>query len=134
MTEGKRVIINITAQYAKAVINTVLSLYTVRIVLKILGQSDYGIMSLVGGIIMLLGFITSAMSITTQRHLSYDYGKKDLTVVRKTFSNSIVMHLAIGMITLIILLAVEPVIVSPSFLILRMGDGRQHTSFIKSLL
>ena len=128
MTEGKRVIINITAQYAKAVINTVLSLYTVRIVLKILGQSDYGIMSLVGGIIMLLGFITSAMSITTQRHLSYDYGKKDLTVVRKTFSNSIVMHLAIGMITLIILLAVEPVIVSPK--LLNIADGRWEATHI----
>lgn len=128
MIEGKRVIINIVAQYAKAIINTLLSLYTVRMVLKILGQSDYGIMSLVGGIIMLLGFITSAMSITTQRHLSYDYGKKDLEVVRKTFSNSIIMHFAIGIITLIILLAIEQVVVSPK--LLNIADGRWEATHI----
>lgn len=85
-------------------------------------------MSLVGGIILLLGFITNATAITTQRHLSYDYGKKDLTVVRRTFSNSIMMHIGIGLATLLVLLAIEPVIVSPE--LLNIANGRWEATHI----
>jgi O-antigen/teichoic acid export membrane protein len=108
--------INIIAQYTRAIINTGLSLYTVRLVLKILGQADYGIWSIVGGIIMFLGFITNAMIITTQRHLSFDYGNKPACEVRRTFSNSICLHIVIGLSLLAALLLLESLIISPSFL------------------
>lgn len=122
MKESKRIIINTIAQYTKAVINTCLSLYTVRLVLKILGQSDYGIMSIVGGVILLLGFITNALVITTQRHLSYDYGSKTTEDIRNTFSNCVFLHLIIGAVLVVLLLLLEPFIVSPSFL--NIQDGR----------
>lgn len=128
MRESKRIIINTIAQYTKAVINTCLSLYTVRLVLKILGQSDYGIMSIVGGIIVLLGFITNALVITTQRHLSYDYGSKTTEETRKTFSNCVFLHLIIGISIVAILLILEPIIVNPSFL--NIQEGRWEATHV----
>lgn len=96
MEASKRMFINTIVQYAKAIINTGLSLYTVRLILLALGKSDYGVYSLIAGVISLLGFIQNAMVITTQRYLSYYYGKNNIDYVRKIFSNSLILHLIIG--------------------------------------
>lgn len=114
--------VNTMAQYTKAVINTLLSLYTVRLVLKTIGESDYGIMSIIMGIVAFLGFITNALVVTTQRHLSYDYGSKSSEEVRATFSNCFTLHVIIGLILLVLLLALEPLIVSPA--VLNIASGR----------
>lgn len=104
MGASKRVFINTIAQYTKAVINTCLSLYTVRLVLSALGQSDYGIFSLVAGIVAMLGFVINAMVVTTQRYLSFYQGKDDAEGLRKYFSNSFLLHLCIGILIATILL------------------------------
>ena len=77
MDSSKRVIVNTLAQNIRSLLNIGLSLYSARIVLDALGESDYGIFSLVGGVIAMLGFVTNAMVVSTQRHLSFLYGQKD---------------------------------------------------------
>lgn len=116
MSPNKRIVVNTAAQYTKAVINTLLSLYTVRLVLSIVGESDYGIMSIIMGIVGFLGFITNALVVTTQRHLSYDYGNKDAEGVRHTFSNCFSLHLIIGVALLVTFLSIEPLIVNDTVL------------------
>jgi O-antigen/teichoic acid export membrane protein len=77
------------------------TLYMSRIVLDQLGVSDYGIYSLVGGIIALFGFLNSSMSSATQRYLAFDLGKKDDNKLQKTFSATLTIHLAIAIIILL---------------------------------
>ena len=91
METHKTVFVNTLSQYIKAITTTCLSLYTVRLVLSALGQSDYGIYSL------MLGFIINAMVITTQRHLSFSQGQQDINAQCKYFSNSLLIHLAVGL-------------------------------------
>ena len=55
----------------------VVSLYTSRVVLQTLGEDDFGTYSIVGGVVILFTFISNAMATGTQRHLSYELGKKD---------------------------------------------------------
>jgi Na+-driven multidrug efflux pump len=121
MEPAKRILINTIAQYTKAIINTVLSLYTVRLILHILGQSDYGIMSVVGSIVGLLGFMTNALVVTTQRQLSFEYGKGNHDKTRRTFSNCFLLHLGIGVSLLVLLLSLEPLIVTPQMLNINAG-------------
>ncbi len=105
MEPAKRIVVNTIAQYSKSVINTCLSLYTVRLVLSALGQSDYGIFNLIAGVVAMIGFITNALVITTQRHLSYYQGKEDENKVQQMFSNSILLHMAISIILCIVFLS-----------------------------
>lgn len=98
MNSNKRILVNVTAQYTRTIINTLLSLYTVRLVLEALGQEDYGLYGLVFGVVGLLGFITNAMVITTQRQLSFRFGQGDMSRVRQMFSNSVLLHLALVLI------------------------------------
>lgn len=78
------------------------TLYTSRIVLDQLGVSDYGVYSLVGGIVALFGFLNSSMSSATQRYLAYDLGKQDEKRLQKTFSVTLTIHVGIAILILIV--------------------------------
>ena len=110
MNSNKRVAVNTVVQYCRTAVNTCMSLYIVRVVLQVLGQEDYGIYSLVGGVVAMMGFVTNAMIVTTQRHLSYTYGKAQKDEVRILFSNSVLLHLAIaGILVLVLLVLRNPI-------------------------
>ena len=95
MEPVKRMIVNTSAQYVKSLVNIVLSLYSTRIVLEALEISDYGLYSVVGGLVAMLGFMTNALVITTQRYMSYYY-HENVAYVKKLFVNSLFLHLLIG--------------------------------------
>ena len=84
MEPVKRMIVNTSAQYVKSLVNIVLSLYSTRIVLEALEISDYGLYSVVGGLVAMLGFMTNALVITTQRYMSYYY-HENVAYVKKLF-------------------------------------------------
>ena len=110
MTASQRVFVNTFAQYARTIINMVLSLYTVRLVLAILGESDYGIYTLLAGVIAMLSFATNSLVLTTQRFISFYQGKGDKDKLKDVFNNSLVIHIVLAVLVLIVLEAVTPLL------------------------
>lgn len=74
---NKRIAKNTLLLYVRMLVLMVISLYTSRIVLQTLGIKDYGILNVVYGIVVLFTFVNGALTTGTQRHLSYELGKKD---------------------------------------------------------
>ena len=105
MTDSRRIIVNTLAQYTRTIVNVCLSLYSTRLILSALGQSDYGIYSLVAGVVAMLSFVTNAMVTTTQRYLSYNQGKNDANKLRLIFANSMLLHVFIGLTLMCLLLS-----------------------------
>ena len=105
MKASNRVIINSSAQFAKTFVSGIITLFSSRVILSSLGENDFGIYSLVAGIIAMLAFITNALSSTTQRFLSYYQGQQDL---KKIFSNSVFLHLGLGLLFFVSLAALSP--------------------------
>lgn len=125
MNTAKRIVVNTIAQHVRSVLNICLSLYSTRLILQALGQSDFGIYSLVAGVVAMLGFLTNAMVITTQRQLSYYHGSGDMESVRRMFSNSLLLHIVLGLAIALVMIAIEP------FLFARMlviEEGRVDTA------
>lgn len=112
MDKNTRTFVNVLAQYVRTIINICLSLYSTRLVLQALGKSDYGLFMLVGGVVAMLSFLTNAMVITTQRHLSFYYGKGDKKIVKSFFANSLVLHFGLGALIAVILFALWPWLVN----------------------
>lgn len=83
--------------YMRMLLILVVSLYTSRIVLQTLGEQNFGIYNIVGGLVVLFTFINSAMSSGTQRHLSYEMGKPDGNVAR-IFSACLNIHATLALI------------------------------------
>lgn len=89
--------------YMRMLITTLVSLYTARLILQNLGASDFGITSLVGGIVSMLSFLNSGMVAATQRFLSYELGKGDYDSLKQTFRASLGIHVSISLIIIAIL-------------------------------
>lgn len=92
-SNSARLIVNTGAQYARTIINLILSLYSARLILGALGIDDYGVFTLIAGVVSMLAFMTNAMVSTTQRFMSYHQTKSDLRVQQQIFGNSLIMHL-----------------------------------------
>ena len=110
MTASQRVFVNTIAQYARTIINMGLSLYTVRVVLSVLGESDFGIYTLVAGVVAMMAFVTNSLVSTTQRFISFYQGKGNKEKLKEVFNNSLVIHVLITILVLIALEAVSPLL------------------------
>lgn len=97
MSDNIRLIVNTLAQNVRTVLNIVLSLYSTRIVIDALGESDYGIYMLVAGIVSLLSYLSNTLIITTQRHLSYVVGANKTDEAKSVFANSYMLHWLLGL-------------------------------------
>ena len=91
-----RVVMNTGILYAKMGITMFISLYTTRLILNSLGASDFGIFSVVGGVIGMLGFLNAAMAGATQRFMSYAEGAGDKEKQKSIFNVSIILHVLLA--------------------------------------
>lgn len=80
----------------------IISLYTSRVILNTLGVEDYGIYNVVGGIVIMFGFLNNAMTASTQRFLNFEMGKKNYTRLNKVFNQSIIIHSLIAVVVLLL--------------------------------
>ena len=77
------------------------SLYTSRIVLNVLGEEDFGIYSVVGGVVILLSFFNNSLITATQRFLNYEMGNKNAKI-KMVFSTALQCHYLVA-ITIVII-------------------------------
>ena len=110
MNSTTRVIVNTSAQYIKTFVNVILTLYSTRLILQILGVEDFGLYTLLAGVISMLSFATNALSTTTQRFLSYHQGKSDVEEQKNIFANSFYIHVFLGVITFLVLISLTPIL------------------------
>ena len=68
---NKRIAKNTLILYFRMIVVTLVSLFTVRIILRILGIVDFGIYNVVGGVVGFLGMLNGTMVSATQRFLTY---------------------------------------------------------------
>lgn len=102
---NRRIAKNTVYMYIRLCTVMVIGLYTSRLVLEILGVSDFGLFSVVGGILGLFTFISSSLSNATSRFLNVEMGKKDGDINR-CFNINVLLH---GLLALLILLLAETV-------------------------
>ena len=98
MGTAKRVLFNTGIIYAKTMITIVIALFSTRLLLATLGAGDFGLFNVIGGLISMLSFLNAAMTVSTQRYISYNIGNGSLEQVRKIFANSVCLHFIIAVI------------------------------------
>ncbi len=97
---NKRIAKNTLYLYIRMVVMMVVTLYTTRIVLKVLGVEDYGLYNVVSGVVVMFSFINTALISATQRYLNISVGQGKSKDVQKVFSLSIVINIIIALIIL----------------------------------
>ena len=101
-SNNKRIARNTMMLYIRMGITVLVGLYTSRVVLQVLGVSDYGIYGVVGGIIAFIGFLNGSMSGATSRFLTYELGRETEGKLKETFVSSFWVHLIIAAIIFVL--------------------------------
>ena len=89
--------------YFRMMFTMIVSLYTSRVVLDVLGVEDYGIYQTVGGVVAMLSFVNGALSTGSSRFLTYELGTGNIERLKLTFSSVLSVHIILA--TLIVLVA-----------------------------
>lgn len=95
-SNNKRIAKNTLLLYMRMLFMMAISLYTSRIVLNTLGVTDYGINNVVGGIITMLAFLTTSMGAASSRFITYDLGKGNMDIMKRTFGNIKTIHFTLA--------------------------------------
>lgn len=97
-----RIIKNSLVMYLVIIGTALIGIYNSRIILSTLGIEDFGIYSLIYGIVLLFSFMNSSMSGTVQRFLSVSIGKKDNKELSEYICSAILIHFIIAIFVLLI--------------------------------
>ncbi len=102
MKTSTRVFYNTMVLYVKIVVSLVINLLLTRVVLDALGIDDFGIYSVIAGVIAILAFVQSALMSSVQRYLSVALGENNNEKTSKYFSASLLIHIFLGLIIILL--------------------------------
>ena len=103
LNNNKRIAKNTFVLYIRMLLIMLVTLYTSRVILKTLGEEDFGIYNIVGGIIILFSFLNGAMVVATHRFLSYEIGRGDEKSANKYFSTSLLIHVGLAVLFFLVM-------------------------------
>lgn len=98
----KRIAKNTLMLYVRMLLSMVVSLYTSRVVLNTLGVEDYGIYNVVGGLVTMFSLISSSLSSSVSRFLTFELGRGDMQRLKETFSTSLLIHIGLAAVVLVL--------------------------------
>ena len=96
ISSNKRIAKNTLLLYLRTIIVMIVSLFTSRVVLQVLGVDDYGIYNVVGGVVTMFSLISSALSSSIQRFLTFELGHGDKDKLRRIFSTAINIQIVLS--------------------------------------
>lgn len=104
ISNSKRIAKNTVMLYIRMFFTMGIGLFTSREILRILGVDDFGIYNVVGGVVTMMSFLSSALAGATQRFISFELGRnKSDENLKKIFSTTLSVHILLAIIICIII-------------------------------
>jgi O-antigen/teichoic acid export membrane protein len=102
MNPSQRIVLNTAATYARSLLAVALALLSSRWVLNALGQTDFGIFSVVGSLIVFIEFLNSVMAASAGRHFAFAIGQGNYAEVNRWFNAALSIHLCFALVLTLI--------------------------------
>ena len=102
MSENTTIVKNSIILYIRLIIVAIVGLLSSRFILQALGASDYGLYTVVGGVVTMMAFLNIVMVSTTYRFIAFEIGRGELDNIVKIFNISFVIHLALAFLVIIL--------------------------------
>lgn len=103
MNGTRLIVFNSGLLYIKTAVVTILALFSTRLILVALGVEDYGVYSLIAGVVALLSFLSASLSASTQRFISFNLGAGESDSLNIIFNTSVLLHFVLAIIIGILL-------------------------------
>ena len=99
---SKKILKNTVSLYFRTIILTIISLFTVRVVLQVLGENDYGTYNVVGGFVAMFSFVSSSLALSSQRYFAVALVNGDWEKINKFFSLNFIIYIILNSIIFIL--------------------------------
>lgn len=99
---NKRIAKNSVFMAIRMVFVLVLTFYTTRVILNILGVEDYGVYNVVCGFVSMFAFLNTSMSNGIQRFFNYELGKNGEDGATKVFNTALLIQLILAIVIIVL--------------------------------
>ena len=99
---NRRIAKNTLMLYARMLVGMLVSLYTSRFLLNALGVEDYGIYGAVGGFVSMFSLISSALTASVSRFLTFELGTGNKERLKAVFETSLLIQIAMAVVIVIV--------------------------------
>ena len=104
--KGRTIAKNTLMLYVRMIFMLFVGFYTSRVVLDSLGENDYGVYSVVGGVVAMFTIISGALNSAVSRFITFEMGKGTGMSLNKVYSTSVIIQMVLS---LIVIAICEPV-------------------------
>lgn len=102
MNDNKRIILNTGVLYAKLILTIIIGLICSKYILSALGAEDYGLYSVVGGIVTFMNVIGTTMVSVSYRYIAVELGKGEQGNPNRVYNTVYVIHLLIALLLIVV--------------------------------
>lgn len=89
--------------YFRMLFNMIVTLYTSRVVLAMLGDIDFGVYGVVAGFVSMFGFLNTSMTNAIQRYYNFEWGKNGIMSLSRVYSHALLIQIVLSIILIIAL-------------------------------
>lgn len=104
--KSRRIAKNTLMLYVRMLALMFVGLYTSRVVLSALGENDYGIYNVVGGVVAMFTIISGALNSAVSRFITFEMGKGTDAQLNKVYSTAVTIQMILA---LIVVIFAEPI-------------------------
>ena len=102
----RRIAKNTLMLYVRMLALMLVGLYTSRVVLNALGENDFGIYDVVGGVVAMFTIISGSLNSAISRFITFEIGKGDSERLTKVYSTAVMIQMFLA---LVVVALAEPV-------------------------
>lgn len=100
-TNNKRIAKNTVFMSLRMVVVLLITLYTSRVILDVLGVVDYGIYNVVAGFVTMFTFLNTSLSNGIQRFYNFELGRNGVDGAKKVFNTAFLIQILLAVIIII---------------------------------
>lgn len=110
MTQNKRLVLNTIATYGRSIFGVLCGIFSTRWVLEALGQEDFGLYAVIGGMVMFLSYLNIQLSGAVSRYYAFSIGQAKVAVeedsglreCRAWFTTAVLIHTVVPLVLVIV--------------------------------
>jgi O-antigen/teichoic acid export membrane protein len=92
LSSNKTIAKNTLFLYFRLIFTIIVTLYTSRVILNVLGINDFGLYNVVGGIVIMFTFLNTGMVQASQRFISFEIARKNFQQLKDVFATTLTIH------------------------------------------
>ena len=98
----RRIAKNTLMLYVRMLVLMLAGLYASRVVLNALGENDFGIYDVVGGVVAMFTIISGALNSAVSRFMTFELGKEDRSRLGQVYSTAVMIQLALAVVVVVL--------------------------------